>query len=82
MAFFSGKSGKLYIGWIRRNLRIHSIYDFCDISQNDNLDLTPQGKFSLQGTFGVWTDVKVHWTKADMGKAEMYNFLRAHFIIY
>ena len=33
--------------------------------------LTPQGQLSLQGTFRVWTDVKVLWTKADEGEAEM-----------
>ena len=38
--------------------------------------LTPQGQLSLQGTFGVWTDVKVLWTKADKGEAE---FLDAEF---
>ena len=29
--------------------------------------LTPQEQLSLQGTFGVWTDAKVLWTKADEG---------------
>ena len=31
--------------------------------------LTPMGQLSLQGTFGVWMDVKVLWTKADKGEA-------------
>ena len=35
------------------------------------LILTPQGQLSLQGTFGVWTDVEVLWTKADEGEAGM-----------
>ena len=35
--------------------------------------LTPQGQLSLQGTFGVWTDVQVLWTKADEGELGMYD---------
>ena len=31
--------------------------------------LTPQGQLSLQGTFGVWTDVKELLTQADEGEA-------------
>ena len=33
--------------------------------------LTPQGKLSLQGTFGVRKDVQVLSTHADEGEAEM-----------
>ena len=33
--------------------------------------LTPQGQLSLQGTLGVWKDVKVIWTKAGEGEAGM-----------
>ena len=36
-----------------------------------NTVLTPQGQLSLRGTFGVWTDVQVLWTKADEGEAGM-----------
>ena len=35
------------------------------------VNLTPQAQSSLQGTFGVWTDVKVLWTQADEGDAGM-----------
>ena len=38
-----------------------------------NATLTPQGQLSLQGTFSVWTDVSVLWTKADEGEAGMYD---------
>ena len=34
-------------------------------------NLTPQGQLTLQGTIGVWTDVKVLWAKSDDGEAEM-----------
>ena len=33
--------------------------------------LTPQSQLSLQGTFYVWTDIKVLLTKADHGEAGM-----------
>ena len=35
------------------------------------INLTPQGQLSLRETFGVWTDVKVLWTKADEGEVGM-----------
>ena len=38
-----------------------------------DVHLTPQGQLSLQGTFGVWTDVKVLWTKADEGEVGMLD---------
>jgi len=34
-------------------------------------DLTQDNQLSFQGTFGVWTDVKVLWTKADEGEVGM-----------
>ena len=33
--------------------------------------LTPQAQLSIQGTFDVWTDVEVLWTKADEGETGM-----------
>ena len=36
-----------------------------------HVSLTPQGQLSLQGTFDVWTDIKVLWTKADNEEAGM-----------
>ena len=36
-----------------------------------NFDLTPQSQSSLQGTFDVWTDIKVLSTKANHGEAGM-----------
>ena len=35
--------------------------------------LTPQGQLSLQGTFFVWMDVKILWTKADDWEAGMLD---------
>ena len=42
----------------------------CDLHQRpfELCKLTTRGQLSLQGTSGVWTDVKVLWTKADDGR--------------
>ena len=43
-------------------------YEF--FSNDESLhNLTPQSQSSLQGTFDVWTDIKVLSTKADHGEA-------------
>ena len=39
--------------------------------------LTLQGQLSLQGTFRLWTDVKVLWTKADEGDLSLAGYASA-----
>ena len=44
-----------------------------EIGQMKDFILTPQEQLFLQRTFGVWTDAKVLWTKADEGETEMQD---------
>ena len=58
---FEYQARKYVLNWVHQSP--HSI--------SSRLNLTPQAQLSLQGTFGVWTDTKVLWTKADDGEAGM-----------